>query len=491
MIRNIGIIRNALPLGKDDSKESLVHFQINKSMDILQELHQNENLSSVPESELQWLVDHAEIVTLEEGEYLYRKGDPVDHLLIIMAGRLRMFIDRSGQHRELGFNEKGYIGGLLPYSRMKTGAASGVAVEKTTALCLPRSAFPEMISSQYQLVESFVHLMLDRTRDYTKLDQQNEKMISLGKLSAGLAHELNNPAAAVVRSASALKKHLGFVPEKFKNVISIQATDAQVDHVNEILGNVLKRGTPDLTLLEKSALEDELYDWLEEHEVDNGFEIAECFAEYGVMTHDLEGVAGQISAKNLPAVLDWINNVLTTEKMVNEIAEASERIGNLVQSIKDYSHMDGGADKKMVALRDGVESTLRILQHKLKTKHIKVALEMPDSLPKVCVSPGEMNQVWTNLIDNAIDALPEAGEIRIESAQDREFVITKVIDNGSGIPQDVIGQIFDPFFTTKEIGKGSGLGLEIAQNIIKRHRGQIKVSSKPGHTEFNVCLPIE
>lgn len=460
-------------------------------LDVLQELRQNENLNSVPESELQWLVDHSEIVTLEEGEYLYRKGDSVDHLLIILAGRLRMFIDRNGQHRELGYNEKGYIGGLLPYSRMKTGAASGVAVEKTTALRLPRAAFPEMISSQDQLVESFVHLMLDRTRDYTKLDQQNEKMISLGKLSAGLAHELNNPAAAVVRSASALKKHLGFVPEKFKSVISIQATEVQVDRVNEILVNVLKRGIPNLTLLEKSALEDELYDWLEDHEVDKGFELAECFAESGVTIDDLECVAGQIQSKDLPAVLDWLNNVLTTEKMVNEIAEASERIGNLVKSIKDYSHMDGGADKKMVVLRDGVESTLRILQHKLKTKHIKVTLEMPDSLPRVCVSPGEMNQVWTNLIDNAIDALPEAGEIRIEAVQDREFVITKVIDNGSGIPEDVVGQIFDPFFTTKEIGKGSGLGLEIAQNIIKRHQGQIKVSSQPGHTEFNVCLPIE
>lgn len=460
-------------------------------LDILQELRHNESLSSVPEPELQWLVDHSEIVTLEDGEYLYRKGDPVDHLLIVIQGRLRMFIDRSGQHRELGFNEKGYIGGLLPYSRMKTGAASGMAVEKTTALRLPRTTFPEMISSQYQLVESFVHLMLDRTRDYTKLNQQNEKMISLGKLSAGLAHELNNPAAAVVRSASALKRQLGFVPEKFKNVISIQASEAQIDRINEILGEVLQRGTPTHTLLEKSALEDDLYDWLEEHEVENGFEIAECFAEYGVTTDDLEEVAVEIAAQNLPAVLDWLNNVLTTEKMVNEIAEASERIGNLVQSIKDYSHMDGGSDKKLVVLRDGVESTLRILQHKIKAKHIKVQIDMPDDLPKVCVSPGEMNQVWTNLIDNAIDALPEAGEIRIESVQDREFIITKVIDNGSGIPEDVVGQIFDPFFTTKEIGEGSGLGLEIAQNIIKRHRGQISVSSQPGHTEFRVCLPIE
>ncbi len=460
-------------------------------MNILQELKGNESLSSVPESELQWLVENSEIIEAKEGDYLYQNGDPVDYLMIVIAGRMRMFVNRNGQHRELGFNEKGYIGGLLPYSRMKIGAASAVALEKTTVLRLHRSKFRTMIETQHELVENLVHLMLDRIRTFTKLDQQNEKMISLGKLSAGLAHELNNPAAAVVRSASALKKHLGFVPEKFKQVISIESDEARVDRVNEILAAVLQRGTPDQTLMERSGLEDELTDWLEDHEVEDSFEIAESFAEYGVKVEELDDIGEVVLPKDLTAVLTWINSVLTTEKMVDEIAEASQRIGDLVKSIKEYSHMDGGADKKMIVLRDGVESTLRILQHKIKANHIKVDVDMPDDLPKVCVSPGEMNQVWTNLIDNAIDALPEAGEIRIESRQDREFVITKVIDNGSGIPAEVLEQIFDPFFTTKEIGKGSGLGLEIAQNIVKRHNGQIKVNSRPGHTEFNVCLPIE
>ena len=414
-------------------------------MDILQALKGNESLSSVPESELQWLVDNAEIIEVEEGEYLYQNGDPMDHLLIILAGRLRMFIDRNGQHRELGFNEKDYIGGLLPYSRLKTGVASGIALEKTIVLRLHRDKFNPMIESQHELVESFVHLMLDRVRSFTKLDQQNEKMISLGKLSAGLAHELNNPAAAVVRSASALKKQLGFVPDKFKKVISIESDAARVDRVNEILAGIMRRGVPEQTLLERSGLEDELTDWLEDHEVEKSFEIAESFAEYGVQVAELDDIGEVVLRKDLSAVLDWLDNVLTTEKMVDEIAEASQRIGDLVHSIKEYSHMDGGADKKMIVLRDGVDSTLRILQHKIKTSHIKVEVDMPDDLPKVCVSPGEMNQVWTNLIDNAIDALPEAGEIRIEARQDRESVITKVIDNGSGIPADVLEQIFDPF----------------------------------------------
>ena len=460
-------------------------------MNILQELKGNESLSAVPEPQLQWLVDNAEIIETKEGEYLYQNGDPVDYLLIVIAGRLRMFVNRNGQHRELGFNEKDYIGGLLPYSRLKIAVASAIALEKSTVLRLHRNKFPDMIATQHELVEGFVHLMLDRVRSFTKLDQQNEKMISLGKLSAGLAHELNNPAAAVVRSASALKKQLGFVPDKFKKVISIESDEARVDRVNEILAAVMQRGVPEQTLMERSGLEDELTDWLEDHEVENSFEIAESFAEYGVQVEELDDLGEVVLRKDLSAVLDWLNNVLTTEKMVDEISEASQRIGDLVHSIKEYSHMDGGADKKMVALRDGVDSTLRILQHKLKTNHAKVEVDMPDNLPKVCVSPGEMNQVWTNLIDNAIDALPEAGEIRIEARQDREFVNTKVIDNGSGIPADVLEHIFDPFFTTKEIGKGSGLGLEIAQNIVKRHNGQIKVISRPGHTEFSVCLPIE
>ena len=180
---------------------------------------------------MQWLVDHSEIVWVEVDKPLYQNGDAVDHLFIILEGRLRMFVNRNNQHRELGFNEKGYVGGLLPYSRLKTAVATAVAVEPTTVLRLHRREFTDMICSQFNLVECFVHMMLDRIRDFTKLDQQNEKMISLGKLSAGLAHELNNPAAAVVRSASALKKHLGFVPEKFKAVISVQMNAEQIDQV--------------------------------------------------------------------------------------------------------------------------------------------------------------------------------------------------------------------------------------------------------------------
>ncbi|WP_247232563.1 ATP-binding protein [Telluribacter sp. SYSU D00476] len=461
-------------------------------MDILQELIKNENLATVPEPQLQWLVDQGEIIHLQDGDYVFKKDDPVDYLWIVLEGRMRLYHVQNNEQRLLEDNGKGYIGGLLPYSRLKTATGNAMAVGDTTLLRLHRSQFREMIETQDELVEVLVHLMLNRVRNFTKVQQQNEKMISLGKLSAGLAHELNNPASAVVRSATALKKQLGIVPEKLKALMSIQMTSEQVDQLSTVLLDKLNGADQrQLSLMEKSAREDELADWLEEHNVNNSFEIAETLVDYNFTTDDLDVIGTSVPEQSLTPVLDWVTNVLASTRLVGEIAEASERIANLVGSIKEYSHMDGGGDKKKVSLRDGLESTLRILRHKLKSKNISVQLDLPPELPELCVRPGELNQVWTNLIDNAIDALPEGGKINVEAVQDREFVTVHVIDNGSGIPEDITSMIFDPFFTTKEIGKGSGLGLEIVQTIVQQHKGQVKVHSQPGRTEFSVCLPIE
>ncbi|HEV7351054.1 ATP-binding protein [Telluribacter sp.] len=462
-------------------------------MDILQELSQNENLESVPQPQLQWLAEQGRLIHIEEGEYQFKKGDPIDNLYIVMEGMLRLYAVQNGEQRSLEDQGKGYVGGLLPYSRLKNAAGNAMAVEPTTLLLLHREKFREMIEHQDELVEVLVHLMLNRVRNFTKSQQQNEKMISLGKLSAGLAHELNNPASAVVRSATTLKQHLSTVPEKFKEVISLRMAPGQVDQVSTILFEKLTAGAPSqLTLMQKSNQEEDLSDWLEEHEVSNGYELAENLVEYRFTVQDLERIKECLSGQSLEPVLNWVDNVLTTERLVTEITEASQRIGDLVKSVKDYSHMDGGADKKKISLREGLQSTLRILQHKLKSKNISVQLNLPDHLPDICVRPGDMNQVWTNLIDNAIDASPDGGEITIEAVHDREFVITKIIDRGSGIPDDIKGQVFDPFFTTKDIGKGTGLGLEIVQNIVElQHKGQVKVQSEPGLTEFSVCLPIE
>lgn len=221
------------------------------------------------------------------------------------------------------------------------------------------------------------------------------------------------------------------------------------------------------------------------------YEMAETFTEYGITTDDLDFVNAEVSDEFTEPVLQWLENVLTTERMVNEIQEASNRIANLINAVKSYSHMDGGGDKQRIALREGIQSTLTMLHFKLKTKHINVTVAAPNDLPKVNANPGELNQVWTNLIDNAIDALSDGGQLRIEARHEREFVITDIIDNGSGIPEDMVNMVFDPFFTTKEVGKGTGLGLDIVQRIIHQHNGKVSVESKPGHTVFSVCLPVE
>ena len=232
-------------------------------------------------------------------------------------------------------------------------------------------------------------------------------------------------------------------------------------------------------------------DWLDDHGVPNAYEMAEVFVEYGITTDDLDCVNQEASDKYLLLMLKWICNVLNTEKMVGEISEASQRIGRLINAIKEYSHMDGGANKKKISLREGIQSTLTILQHKLKSKHIEVKLDIPEELPKIMLNPGEINQVWTNVIDNAIDAMPDKGVLQIKAERKHEFLLTHIIDNGGGIAPEIMDLIFDPFFTTKEVGKGTGLGLEIVQTIVKQHNGKIQVKSQPGHTEFTICLPID
>ncbi len=459
---------------------------------IVQQLIRNENLQGVPATQLQWLAEHCELRELQADDHLLRSGEPIDYLLVMLKGHVRMFMMQGDQQREFGQMEKDDIGGVLPYSRMATATGDALATEPTTVLMLHRDRFPEMIHTQHELTETLVHRMLNRVRNFTKLQQQNEKMISLGKLSAGLSHELNNPAAAIVRGASALKKHLSNVPEKFKQVISMRLTPAQVDQVNDVLFTKLEKGAEtDLPMMQKTAREDELADWLEAHGMEAVYEMAETFTEYGFTTGDLDFVRTQVSGEFTEPVLRWLENVLTTEKMVNEIQEASNRIATLIDAVKSYSHMDGGGDKRQITLRDGIQSTLTMLHFKLKTKHITVTVAMPDDLPKVNANPGEMNQVWTNLIDNAIDALEDGGQLRIEARQEREFVITDIIDNGSGIPAERVDLIFDPFFTTKEIGKGTGLGLDIVKRIIQQHNGKVSVESQPGRTVLSVCLPVE
>jgi signal transduction histidine kinase len=254
-----------------------------------------------------------------------------------------------------------------------------------------------------------------------------------------------------------------------------------------------RKERPVLSLMQRREKEDNLADCLLERNISNVEDIAENFVEFGFSDDDMRAFTELIPSQYLSPVLNWINNNLVTEKMVNDIQEASQRISELVSSVKNFTHMDKGHDKEYTDIHSGIRNTLTMLMHKIKTGNIELVEEYDTSLPAVKAYVGELNQVWTNIIDNALDAMEvnNRGVLRIKTERDREFVKVTVTDDGPGIPEELRSKIFDPFFTTKEIGKGTGLGLDVVMRIVKQHKGSLKVKSVPGETSFSVCFPID
>ncbi|MBP2832165.1 cyclic nucleotide-binding domain-containing protein [Aquimarina sp. U1-2] len=449
------------------------------------------DFTHVPDAQLQWLINQSEIQSFEQGDFLFKKGDTIDQLAIILKGKIDIKFEQNGNYKVIGQIKKNGIAGLLPFSRMSSAMGYGEIVEDAKVLFLDKSFFREMVSDHYELTESLVHHMTSRVREFTRNNVQSEKMMALGKLSAGLAHELNNPASAMLRSSKALKQHLANVPEKFKRIISIKASDKEVDTINNVLfDKITNRPENNMKLSERNEKEDELEEWLEDHGVENAFELTETLLDFCMDIKAMEEIHKATGDTNFPNAIEWIENVLTTEKMVDEIEEASDRISNLVQSIKSYTHMDRAPEKVATDIHTGIKSTLTMLNHKLKRKNITIEKKFQEDLPYPKIYVSEINQVWTNLIDNAIDAMDVEGTLGVTTRKDKNFIKIEIIDNGKGINEDDLSKIFDPFFTTKPIGEGTGMGLEVVQRIINQHHGDIKVISTKKGTTFTVCLPI-
>jgi len=450
---------------------------------------------SVPRIHLEWLASKGNVVEWKDGDKAFSPGDPIDEMRVILKGQVKIYLEQAGSLRYFDVVETLEVTGLLPYSRMKGASVYGIIAGDTAALTLHKRYFPEMIREHHELTEALVHSMTDRVRYGMKQQQINDKMMSLGKLSAGIAHELNNPSAAVVRGARELKKHLRNVPDRFKAVIRIKATDKDVDAINDLLfRKIASLGSIRHSLQEKMKVEDELIDWLDAHHVADGYAMAECLAEFDFSISDLDQLSTLARAEDLSAIINWLWQMITTERLVNDIEEASTRINGLVSSIKTYTHMDRGVAKERADLVAGIKNTLTLLGHKLKSASIKVIEDFQPDLPQPLMYVSMMNQVWTNIIDNAIDAMEgRTGNIlEIHAHQDREFINVKLIDNGPGIPAGIQDKIFDSFFTTKPVGKGTGLGLEMVRQIIhQQHHGKVDVHSVPGRTEFKVCIPVD
>ncbi len=461
--------------------------------EVLAVLREKTELRELPESELDWLIANAELKRYKAGEHIFAPDMAAEWFIVILEGEFRIFFERNGQRQEMNELAAGEITGLLPYSRMKVASGTGEAKVDATILRLHRRHFDEMICNHHPLTELLVHQMTNRVRTFTTFQQQNEKLASLGKLSAGLAHELNNPAAAVVRSSNALKQHLQAIPDKFKAIMQIKVGDAEVDVVNDVIfRRISNLGKVHLSLMERTDLEDELADWMDARSFKNAFEWAETLADFEFSIDDLADVNTVVPDQNLEPVIGWIVSNLITEKMVNEIADASKRISDLVGSIKQYTHMDRSIDKQPTDMRTGIRSTLTMLGHKIRSNKVTILEKIDEDLPMVPAFPGEVNQVFTNIIDNALDAMESTGgTLDFWARQDGKFVKIDITDSGSGIPPEILQKVFDPFFTTKAIGKGTGLGLDVVRQImVQRHRGDVKVQSQPGKTTFFLCFPL-
>jgi signal transduction histidine kinase len=346
-----------------------------------------------------------------------------------------------------------------------------------------------MIRDCHEITSILVHKMLDRSRVFTSSGLHDEKMISLGKLSAGLAHELNNPASAIERSAALLEDRLEDAEQATRALGAARLTDPQLAALDALRTSCLTtRVHGVLSPIQQAEREDAIADWLADHGVDVA--IAAPLADTAVTLDALDRLAGAVSGPPLGAVLRWAAAGCSVRGIAAEIQEAASRIAGLVMAIKGFTHMDQATVAEPVDLTSSLGNTVAVLKSKARSKSVAVTVTVPPDLPRVRGFVGELNQIWANLIDNALDAVPDSGRVEVTATCERQRVVVRVVDNGAGIPPEIRTRLFEPFFTTKPVGKGTGLGLDIVQRLVNHNDAEIEVETAPGRTEFRVSLPL-
>jgi signal transduction histidine kinase len=443
--------------------------------------------ADLPDDQIAWFLSHAEEIVLKPDATYLDQGAPADAMLVILEGQLQARGELGGE--VFSFMAKpGDVTGVLPFSRMKTFPLTGRAITSGRVLRFPASLFPELVQKMPELASRLVGLMSDRIRETTRREQQRDRLAALGKLSAGLAHELNNPASAARRATSQLRKTVKEIKEASHQLGAQELTASQKAEIDKLEASLIQRDVPPPDTLTISTLEDQLDTVLRSHGQNDLWQLAGDLARKGARPEVLESLFSLLDATTARAALVRIAAALEIAALLDEIESSTARISDLVGAIKEYTYMDQSPVQNVDIARS-VETTLTILNHKLK-HGIAVQREY-HPLPFLVNSFGsELNQVWTNIIDNAIDAMDGKGELRIRTFRDADCVVVEISDNGPGIAADVLPHIFEPFFTTKGVGQGTGLGLDTVQRIVKKHQGDINVNSKPGQTVFQVFLPL-
>jgi len=415
------------------------------------------------------------------------EGDPADALFVVLEGELRGRRENGG-----GFvAQSGQVTGLLPFSRMVQFPLTGRATMPTSLLRLHKDHFPVMLQRIPELLPRLVAVLADRIREYSRAEQQRDKLSALGKLSAGLAHELNNPASAAGRAAESLREYMRELRRCNKTLdaalLSCEERSALASFEEKLLDQMASAPVPDA--LEQSDLEEELATWLSRRGIENASRLASGLVEAGADRAAIEALGAKVRAEVMAQILARIVFSVGAERLTREIEASTGRISELVRAIKEYTYMDQAPEQE-VDVHHGIESTLTMLKFRLK-RGVEVKREFDSTLPRIVAHGSELNQVWTNLIDNAIDAMGGKGELRIRTSKELDHLLVEVIDSGPGIPEAVKPHIFEPFFTTKGVGEGTGMGLDTVYRIVRAHRGEISVDTQPGRTDFQVRLPLK
>lgn len=441
----------------------------------------------LPDDQIAWFLGQSEEVCLSVGETYVRQGDPADWMFVILDGQFQWRGEFGGETVVLS-GKPGDVTGVLPFSRMKQFVVTGRAVTEGRLLRFPTSLFPELIQKMPELTKRLVGLLSDRIRETTRIEQQRDRLASLGKLSAGLAHELNNPASAAKRAAGQLRTLLKKIKDASHELGKRDLTSEQKSEIERMEATFTQDDVVPPDALTISDLEDQIDSLFRSHGQDDLWMLAAALARRNIRPELLESLFGNLGPDTARAALVRIAASVEVANLVHEIESSTSRISDLVRAIKEYTYMDQGAVQNVDIVKS-LENTLTILNHKLK-QGIAVQRDY-QKVPLLVNSFGsELNQVWTNIIDNAIDAMHGKGELRVRTYREDGFVVVEIGDSGPGISADVQPHIFEPFFTTKRVGEGTGLGLDTVQRIVRKHRGNIQVTSKPGDTCFQVWLPV-